>query len=119
MPPFTFTFPVINTKTGPGPTADQLKSRAEALRKDVGALTLTLTFTDTGDRKGTFTATGTAENLGAIESNAATGVENLPGTAGWLPDGVPTFTADDPTSPGGRRRRRKLTRRKRKTTRRR
>jgi hypothetical protein len=118
MPPFTFTFPVINTKTGPGPTADQLKSRAEALRKDVGALTLTLTFTDTGDRKGTFTATGTAENLGAIESNAAVGVENLPGTAGWLPDGVPTFTADDPTSPGGRRRR-KLTRRKRKTTRRR
>ena len=119
MPPFTFKFPVINTKTGPGPTADQLKSRAEALRKDVGALTLTLTFTDTGDRKGTFTATGTAENLGAIESNAATGVENLPGTAGWLPDGMPTFTADDPTSPGGRRRRRKLTRRKRKTTRRR
>ena len=119
MPPFTFTFPVINTKTGPGPTADQLKSRAEALRKDVGALTLTLTFTDTGDRKGTFTATGTAENLGAIEANAATGVENLPGTAGWLPDGVPTFTAEDPTSPGGRRRRRKLTRRTRKTTRRR
>ena len=119
MPPFTFTFPVINTKTGPGPTADQLKSRAEALRKDVGALTLTLKFTETGDRKGTFTATGTAANLGAIESNAATGVENLPGTAGWLPDGVPSFTADDPTSPGGRRRRKSVRRqRKRRTTRR-
>ena len=117
MPPFTFTFPVINTKTGTGPTADQLKSRAEALRKDVGALTLTLKFTETGDRKGTFTATGTAANLGAIESNAATAVENLPGTAGWLPDDVPKFTADDPAPPGGRRRSRRH--RKRRTTRRR
>jgi len=118
MPPFTFTFPVVNTKTGAAPTADQLKSRAEALRKDVGALTLTLTFTNTGDRKGTFTATGTAANLGAIESNAATGVENLPGTAGWLPDDVPKFTADDPTPPGGRRRKSRRQRRRRMTRRR-
>jgi hypothetical protein len=118
MPSFTFTFPVVNTKLGTAPTADQLKSRAEALRKDLGALTLTLKFTDTGDRKGTFTATGTAANLGAIESNAATAVENLPGTAGWLPDDVPKFGADDPTAPGGRRRRRSRRQRKRRSTRR-
>jgi hypothetical protein len=118
MPSFAFTFSVVNTKSGAAPTADQLKSRAEALRKDLGALTLTLKFTDTGDRKGTFTATGTAANLGAIESNAATAVENLPGTAGWLPDDVPKFGADDPTAPGGRRRRSRR-QSKRRTTRRR
>jgi hypothetical protein len=124
MPPFTFSFPVAKAAGGPGPTAAQLKSRANALREDTGALTLTLTFAPRGGNgKGTFKATGTTDDLAELQLKAPEAVDGLPPTFGWMPNGEPTFDQDpepsDSQDPNGGRRRssskrvRKVTRRRR------
>jgi hypothetical protein len=123
MPPFTFTFPATSPSGKPTPTAAQLERYERVLRETIGASTVTLKLADNGDRTGTFTVTGTTDDLGTLEEKAGQAVEDLPSMAGWVASGVPKFAPDDPKPhdedpDGGRRsatkRVRKVTRRHRK-----